>query len=290
MRIRTEATVLSGALVLSALVLPGAAQAAEHPGAATDLRSFASRSVQQSVRPQDALGGTTFKNGVVNKGKEIVLGVTGKKAVPVTFTAFDEEGVAITQAFLWQGTDSSSTDTITGALESDEYPVCTETTVEGGYSYSCKTVFTIDPAVAFKDGNGIAGVWKVFLGAYDLYANASYNDDVARTSIKRAAKLTVNASPEPVKKGRTITVTGKLTRADWTTGKSTGGYATQPVKLQFRKKGSSTYTTLKTIKTSRTGALSTTTKAGVDGDYRFVFAGTATTGSATAPGDFVDVK
>ena len=285
MRVRTAATVLSGAVALSGLVLPGAAQAAEHPGAATDLRVLAS----QSVRPQDALGGTTFKNGVVNKGKDIVLGVTGKKAVPVTFTAFDAEGVAITQAFLWQGTDSSSTDTITGGLESDDYPVCTETPVQDGYSYSCRTVFTIDPAVAFKDGNGTAGTWKLFLGAYDLYANASYDDDVARTKIKRAAKLTANASPEPVKKGKTITVTGKLSRANWTTGKY-AGYTNQPVQLQFRKKGSNTYTTLKTVKTSSTGTLSTTTKAGSDGYYRFVFAGTTTTGSATAPGDFVDVR
>ncbi|MFJ2238120.1 hypothetical protein [Streptomyces sp. NPDC087859] len=285
MRIRAAATVLSGAVVLSALVLPSAAQAAEHPGAATDLLAFASPSVQ----PQDALGGTTFTNGVVNTGKDIVLGVTGKKAVPVTFTAFDVEGVAITQAFLWQGTDSSSTDTITGGLESDDYPTCTETPVEGGYSYSCKTVFTIDPAVAFKDGNGTAGTWKLFLGAYDLYANASYDDDVTRTKIKRAAKLTANASPEPVKKGKTVTVTGKLSRANWATGKY-AGYAAQPVQLQFRKKGSSTYTTLKTVKSSSTGALSTTTKAGSDGYYRFAFAGTTTTGTAKATGDFIDVK
>ncbi|MFF1298372.1 MULTISPECIES: hypothetical protein [unclassified Streptomyces] len=285
MRIRAAATVLSGAVVLSALVLPSAAQAAEHPGAATDLLAFAS----PSVEPRDALGGTTFSDGVVNAGKDIVLGVTGKKAVPVTFTAFDVEGVAITQAFLWQGTDSSSTDTITGGLESDDYPTCTETPVDGGYSYSCKTVFTIDPAVAFKDGNGTAGTWKVFLGAYDLYANASYDDDVTRTKIKRASKLTANASPEPVKKGKTITVTGKLSRANWTTGKY-AGYAAQPVQLQFRKKGSSTYTTLKTVKTSSTGTLSTTTKAGTDGYYRFAFAGTTTTGTAKATGDFVDVK
>ncbi|MGW1671249.1 hypothetical protein [Streptomyces sp. NPDC002324] len=285
MRTHTVATVVSGAVVLSALVLPGAAQAAEHSGAAKDLRAVTS----QSLRPKDALGGTTFKNGVVNKGKDIVLGVKGKKAVPVTFTAFDEEGVAITQAFLWQGTDSSSTDTITGALESDAYPTCTETPVQGGYSYSCTTVFTIDPAVAFKDGNGTAGTWKLFLGAYDLYANASYDDDVARTRMKRAAELTANASPEPVRAGRTITVTGKLSRANWSTGKN-AGYAAQPVKLQFRKRGSSTYTTLKTVKTSGTGTLSTTTRAGSDGYYRFVFAGTGTTGSATAPGDYVDVR
>ncbi|AYC36288.1 hypothetical protein [Streptomyces griseorubiginosus] len=285
MRMHTTTAVLSGALVLPALVLPGAAQAAERPGTAPDLRAFAS----QGVRPNDALGGTTFKDGVVNNGKDVVLGVTGKKAVPVTFTAFDEEGLALTVAFLWQGTDSSSTDTITGALGTDDNPVCTETTVEGGYSYSCKTVFTIDPAVAFKDGNGTAGTWKLFLGAYDLYANASYNDDVARTKIKRAAALTANAAPEPVKKGRTITVTGKLTRANWTTGKY-AGYANQPVQLQFRKKGSNTYTTLKTVNTSSTGTLKATTKAVSDGYYRFAFAGTTTTGSTTAPGDFVDVR
>jgi hypothetical protein len=62
------------------------------------------------------------------------------------------------------------------------------------------------------------------------------------------------------------------------------------VKLQFRKKSSSTYTTLKTIKSSTTGALKTTTTASVDGYYRFVFAGTGTTGAVSAAGDLVDVQ
>lgn len=279
------AAVVSGAAVVSTLVLPGTAQAAQHSGAARDLRAFTS----EGARPQDPIGGTTFKNGVVNKGKDIVLGVKGKKAVPVTFTAFDEEGVVLTQAFLWQGTDSSDTDTITGALGTDDYPACTETPVQDGYSYSCRTVFTIDPAVDFKDGNGTAGTWKLFLGAYDLYANVSVDDDVARAKIKRAAALTANASPEPVTAGRNIKVTGKLSRANWATGKN-AGYADQPVKLQFRKRGTSTYTTLKTVRTSSSGTLSTTTRARSDGYFRFVFAGTSTTGSATAPGDYVDVR
>ena len=49
------------------------------------------------------------------------------------------------------------------------------------------------------------------------------------TNIQRYSKLSVNASPEPVAKGKTITVTGKLTRANWETH-DYRGYTNQPVK------------------------------------------------------------
>ncbi|WP_405840479.1 hypothetical protein [Streptomyces sp. NBC_01518] len=288
MRIRVAATaIVSGAVVLSALALPVAAQAAERPGAAAKLSSFASKSVHsKAVQPRDSLGSTKFSHAVINGGKDIVLGTTGTKSVTVTYTATNASGIALTEAFLWQGTDSSTTDGITGGLGTDDDPACTETATQG--TYTCKAVFNIHPATDMKD-NGVAGTWKLFLGAWDLYANASYNDDVATAAIKKASTLTANATPEPVKKGKTITVTGKLARANWSTGKY-AGYVSQPVKLQFRKKSSSTYTTLKTIKTNSTGVLKTTTKATVDGYYRYVFAGTATTAAATAPGDFVDVR
>lgn len=274
MRIRVAVTaVVSGTVVLSALAVPVAAQAAE-------------RTSSRIVRPNDSLGNTKFSNAVVNGGKDIVLGTTGTKSVVVTYTATDQSGVALTEAFLWQGTDSSTTEGITGALGTDDDPECTETATQG--VYTCKAVFNIHPATDMKD-NGVAGTWKLILGAWDLYANASFNDDVTTASIKKAATLTADATPEPVKKGRTITVTGKLARANWSTGKY-AGYVSQPVKLQFRKKGSNTYTTLKTIKTNSTGVLKTTTKATVDGYYRYSFAGTSTTAPATAPGDFVDVR
>ncbi|MFJ5302223.1 hypothetical protein [Streptomyces sp. NPDC088350] len=282
MRIRVAAAAVSGAVVLSVLALPVAAQAAERTGAAAEITSFAAKAVQ----PRDSLGNTKFSHAVINGGKDIVLGTTGTKTVTVTYTATDQNGVALTEAFLWQGTDSSTTDGITGGLGTDDDPNCTETATQG--TYTCKAVFNIHPATDMKD-NGVAGTWKLFLGAWDLYANASYNDDVATASIKKASTLTADATPEPVKKGKTITVTGKLARANWSTGKY-AGYASQPAKLQFRKKGSSTYTTLKTVKTNSTGVLTTTTKATVDGYYRYVFAGTATTAAATAPGDFVDVR
>jgi len=276
MRIRVAAAAaVSGAVVLSALALPVAAQAAERTGAAAKLTSFAAKAVQ----PRDSLGNTKFSHAVINGGKDIVLGTTGTKSVTVTYTATNASGIALTEAFLWQGTDSSTTDGITGGLGTDDDPACTETATQG--TYTCKAVFNIHPATDMK-GNGVAGTW-------DLYANASSNDDVATAAIKKASTLTANATPEPVKKGKTITVTGKLARANWATGKY-AGYVSQPAKLQFRKKGSSTYTTLKTVKTNSTGVLKTTTKATVDGYYRYVFAGTSTTAAATAPGDFVDVR
>ena len=62
------------------------------------------------------------------------------------------------------------------------------------------------------------------------------------------------------------------------------------MKLQFRKKDSDTYTTVKTVKTNSKGDLKTTVKATVDGFYRWSFAGTSTTPAVNAAGDFIDVK
>ncbi|NUP38698.1 MAG: hypothetical protein HOY76_17195, partial [Streptomyces sp.] len=68
------------------------------------------------------------------------------------------------------------------------------------------------------------------------------------------------------------------------------GYAGQSVKLQFRKAGSSTYSTIRTLTTTSTGTAKTTTTASTDGYYRYYFPGTTTTPAAHATGDFVDVR
>lgn len=85
-------------------------------------------------------------------------------------------------------------------------------------------------------------------------------------------------------------MTGKLSRADWETLGGFHGYAGQKVRLQFRKKGASTYTTVKTVTTNSTGNLKTTVKATTDGYWRYSFAGSVTTATATAYGDYVDVR
>ncbi|WP_405820294.1 hypothetical protein OG241_32320 [Streptomyces sp. NBC_01390] len=284
MRHHVSATVLSGAVVLSALALPAtAAQASERTGTSAKLSSFA----PETVRPKDSLGSMKFSNAVINGGKDIVLGVTTKKAVTVTYTATSDSGVALTQAFLWQGTDSSDTDTITGSLGTDDDPECTESTTQTG-TYRCTAVFHVNAATDLKK-NGVAGVWKFFLGGYDLYANASYNDNVATTKIKKVSQLTLDATPEPVTKNKNITVAGKLKRANWNDG-TYASFPGQKVLLQYRKKGSNTYTTLKTLTSGTGGTLRTVVKATADGYYRFTFATNLSTAASTSAADYVDVR
>ncbi|MEU1405567.1 hypothetical protein ABZ471_24950 [Streptomyces sp. NPDC005728] len=106
--------------------------------------------------------------------------------------------------------------------------------------------------------------------------------------MQRAARLTVDATPEPAVAGRTLTVKGKLTRADRENLRYSG-YQGQKVVLQFRADGAGAYKAVKTITSGAGGALSTTTKATKSGSCRFVFAGTATTGTAQAAADHVKV-
>jgi 5-hydroxyisourate hydrolase-like protein (transthyretin family) len=106
----------------------------------------------------------------------------------------------------------------------------------------------------------------------------------------KVSKLTVNAGPEPVAKGARLTVDGRLTRATSDAATTFTGYASQPVKLQFRKTGSSTYTTIKTVRTDATGRLSTTTTANATGYWRWSYAGNDTVASVNATADGVSLK
>ncbi|MFD8724901.1 hypothetical protein ACFV2H_44885 [Streptomyces sp. NPDC059629] len=263
MRTRPAVTAVTLALALSALVVPAAARAADRTTTA----------------------GTTFTDVVVNGGKDIVLGLTTRKTVTITWTATDPDGITASWANLWHGRNTDDAD---GALPL--YPptgTCTVSPTDPTTA-ACRTSFGVD-AARDLDHNGLAGTWNVLAGAQDTTDDWTETDVAGTAKIKRYAVVTVNASPEPVKKGRTVTVTGRLTRADWGSGSYTG-YRGQSVKLQFRRKGTSTYTTLRTVTTGSGGALRTTARATADGYFRYVFTGTATTGPATAAGDFVDVR
>ncbi|MEU5536795.1 calcium-binding protein [Streptomyces sp. NPDC020362] len=252
MRIRASVAVVSGALALSALAVPAA-------------------------HADGGNGDTKIAKVVVDGDNKVTIGTSGLVIVKVSVTATDDSGIKEAQAFDLFGPDNG--------IESTGKPTCI---VVDATTSTCTASVKIDPRTDYLT-NKNAGTWYVsaWIDAYD--DDYVWKEKSGSFLFQRAAKLTADATPEPVKKGRTITVAGSLARANWESLKY-GGYGSQPVKLQFRKKGSSTYTTLKAITADSRGNLRTTTKATVDGDFRFSFAGNASTAAVNSTGDVVDVR
>ncbi len=276
MRIRATVAAVSGALALSALAVP-AAQAEDAPKA-DSLSAFAGQ-----APADDVVGDTKITNVVVNGGKNIVLGTTAAKTITVSLTASHASGIEDAYIDLWHG---ASVDESDGWLApNEEAATCTASSAT---TSTCKLTITVDPQLDLYK-NSLAGTWKVTAGALAKDGDITWKDAYKTHRVQRYSKLTVNASPEPVVKGKTITVTGKLSRANWETS-TYAGYTGQPVKLQFRKAGTSTYTTVKTVNTNSTGNLKTTVTAASDGYWRWSFAGTSTTPAVSAAGDYVDVR
>ncbi|MFJ4849459.1 MULTISPECIES: calcium-binding protein [unclassified Streptomyces] len=257
-RTRTTAIAVSGVLALSALAVP-AAQAA-------------------TTAPKDIVfGNTKITNLVINNGKPIVLGANGRAWVTVRLTASDPDGISDAGGILYHGADVNHHDGGATIL-----PICGKHTAA---TYTCVLTDIVDPGK-----NALAGTWKMWAYANGLNNGHYIQKDPAKTfKVVRASHLTVNAAPEPVKKGKTLTVTGALTLANWQTHKY-AGYGKQKVVLQFRKAGTPNFVNVRTITASSTGALRTTVKAAADGYWRYAYAGSSTTGSSFASADYVDVK
>jgi hypothetical protein len=245
-----------------------------------------------------------FSDVVVNKGKAIVVGTDAVVKVPVTYTLTRPADLEIdyettfAAVVLYRGTLR----TVDNGIDPETAPTCTTTgTTDTTATDTCTETLVIDPEDSLYEAAD-AGTWKAggfyshieqdeddsdghisFDSGYDLWGG------LGTAQVKRAAKLTVNAGPEPADAGRTLTVKGSLTRANWETGKY-AGYKGQSVLLQFRAKNSDTYATVKTVTSGTGGVLSTTVKASKSGTYRYQFAGTATTGAKASAGDHLDVK
>ncbi|WP_338698671.1 calcium-binding protein [Streptomyces sp. Q6] len=259
MRIRTAATgalAASGTLALLTLLAP-AAQADTHKGDTT----FTS---------------VTFSTSTVN------VGVSAARSLTVVATAKDDSGIK----GIYGGKLISPDDHIA-------FPHAATCTRPTSTTMKCTWTYSFDA----NDSDDYADLQNTRAGTWHLDAEAAaydtdfYTLDSSRSvKVKRYAKLTTTqASPEPVAKGRTLTVTGALTRANWNTNVY-AGYTSQSVALQFKKSGSSTYATVKNVTTDSAGKLRTTVTANAAGTWRWKFAGTSTTSPVTATGDSVALK
>ncbi|GGV27656.1 hypothetical protein GCM10010260_80170 [Streptomyces filipinensis] len=233
-----------------------------------------------------------ISNVLFDGGKNIVVGLYAK-TVTVSGTFTHPSGIQDADFLLWRGPDGTNPyEAYDDRIESDQYYSHADCVASSATTSTCSQTFSLEPDWRYGGTaltNAHAGTWKVSVQAVanddTLTRTASYTT----TRLQRQSQLTVNAGPEPVAKGKTLTVTGKLTRADWD-NLAYFGYTNQPVRLQFRKAGTTTYTTVKTVYTSGTGSLTTTVPAAEDGYWRWNFAGTSTTPPVKATGDFVDVQ
>ncbi|WP_371670670.1 hypothetical protein OG985_25470 [Streptomyces sp. NBC_00289] len=291
MRIRTTVAAVTGALALSAFAAP-ASQAADSAS------SFRADVVKLSQAHSDS-GDSAFSAATTASDPDVTfsnlkvataikVGTTNRVATTVTYTLTHGADVDITSSdfangpYLYKGSDTDLADALLG----DDPATCTATS---STTANCKGDIDIYPDEGELTSTQ-AGTWSAGAVAVRYSTEGvTQQNGLGTTLLQRYSKLTVNASPEPVMKGRTITVVGKLSRANWDDNKY-HGYTNQPVKLQFRKAGTSTYTTLKTVTSNSTGNLATTVTASTDGYFRYSFAGTSTTPAVSATGDFVDVQ
>ncbi|MFF4863207.1 hypothetical protein ACFY3J_16000 [Streptomyces sp. NPDC001231] len=305
MRIRVTVAAVSGALALSALAMPAAHAAGPSTHRADAAKVFqAARAATAGISARTAAADdmpydldVTFSN--LKVAKAIKVGTTNRVSTTITYTMKFGADVDVTakdfftQPYLYKGSFNSPQNMLFG----DRPATCSVTSAN---TANCKGTIDIYPQWWLR--NADAGTWRVGAEAAALNGQDITSEDIdwskvgladqgglGTTLVQRNSKLTTGAKPKPVKKGRTVTVTGKLSRANWES-REYSGYSGQAVKLQFRKKGTTTYKTLKTVRTNSTGSLKTTTKATVDGYYRFSFAGTTTTPAVNAPGDLVRVK
>ncbi len=243
--------------------------------------------------------GITVSDIVINKGKPIVVGTSKVVEPSLTFTIALPSGYSTSDPsrydafpFIYRGGLEHAADTGDNFIGPGGY-TCYELSARKA---ECEGSLYIDPHPSQEhvDSNSDATTWKTAVALRLFRASGSLVAEEHETRsltvrLKRAAKVTVNASPEPVAKGKQITVTGRLTRADWAT-KKYGGYGGRSVSLQFRETGTSSFVTVKKVTTSSTGALKTTVTASKDGTWRWSYGGNDTTGATTSGGDHVDVR
>ncbi|MEU6222772.1 hypothetical protein [Streptomyces sp. NPDC047042] len=238
--------------------------------------------------------GIVVSNLVINNGKPVVVGTSRVVEPSFTFDIALPPGYDTNHPLNYDAQPFLYRRSVMSPEIELGVRTCYEVTLKKAH---CEGTLFIDPDPSQGQivSNSDAIKWKIgvalalFKGNGELVAQ-EFETRPGGVSLRRAAKLSVaDATPEPVAKGKKITLNSMLTRANWTTHKN-GPYAGSAVRLQFRAKGATTFKTLKWVTTNSAGALRTTVTASTDGFFRWVFLGNTTTGTATSGQDYIDVR
>lgn len=245
--------------------------------------------------------GIVLSDLVINNGRPVVVGTSRVVEPPISFTIALPPGYSTehpfrydAHPFLYRGSLTEAADTGDSYIGPGGY-TCYDVSSKRA---RCEGTLYIDPHPSREqvDSNSDATKWKIAVSLRLFKADEvtlvaqEFEIRPGGVSLRRAAHLTVaDATPEPVAKGKKVTIAGKLTRANWTTHKN-GPYAGSTVSLQFRAKGETAFKPVKKVTTNSAGALRTTVTASTDGFFRWVYYGNTVTGTATSGQDYIDVR
>ncbi|MER7575889.1 calcium-binding protein [Streptomyces sp. NPDC126514] len=236
--------------------------------------------VAPAAHADTTVGDTRITSITVSKATTGV-GATLGSAVGVTLTAADGSGI-----------DSVIGPKVVGPDGLVIRPTRNECTVQSATTVQCFYSFPLSPdgTDAQDLRNSSAGAWRFKAKAVAHDGDSHHLSPGAPLGVKRHAKLeAAQATPEPVDKGEKLTVTGWLRRANWDTN-VWDDYAGKLVALQFRKSGTDTFKTVKTVTTDSAGKLRTTLTADTTGTWRWRFTGNPVATGATSQGDRVEVR
>lgn len=244
-----------------------------------------------SVKASAALNGHRYRAVFVNASGEsatsaAALTVSAVPARIVSFNASPEpvaKGGKLKVVATLQ--TAGATDDVWRPLA--KAPVVIEFRTKGGKTWSrATTVDTSSKGVVSTSVTAVKdGTWRArYAGTADRAAAVSTSDNV---DVKlRTAVSKFNASPEPVRKGRTITVKGTLRSLDGTWKNASG----QTVIILFKADGSSKWSKLATVRTNSKGLFSKGFTAKKDGTFKAQFKATSSRLGTTGAGDRVDVR
>ncbi|MFF5976965.1 hypothetical protein ACFY7C_36245 [Streptomyces sp. NPDC012769] len=242
-------------------------------------RAFAGPAPATALRS----GALAVSGVTVNNGSALIAPQTGTATFPARFVVNSATGIESAAVTLHHG----GYDRPDGLLHAPASCTRRSTTTY----YDCTTQFTVSgPGLGL---NKLVGTWSagVFVQGTDRAAQYQGPAPAGGILIRRASALALaSVTPQPVTRGGTLTVTGRLTGAAWEYG-AQNGLAGQKVELQFKKAGTgTTWSVVATGLTGSTGSVSLKRAAWNDGSWRLVYGGSATSTWAPSPADYVDVR
>ncbi|MBA9002282.1 hypothetical protein [Thermomonospora cellulosilytica] len=132
------------------------------------------------------------------------------------------------------------------------------------------------------------GRWRIRAGEMPYYYVSPGESLSPHVPMRERTRFTeVNASPEPVRKGGTITFKARLQR---TTATGWTALPWKKVTVQFRAHGTTTWRNMATATTGKLGYVTKTFTAAKDGTWRVVYGGETAYLAVTGSGDYVDVR